>query len=221
MLSGHTGAVHAVVYNPNGQMLASAGADGTVRIREVATGETLVRCEGHRGGALSVAFTGDGTRIVTSGADGTARLWNASTGDLVVGLMERASTSRMVAPPGARWREGAVTVIGHPARVAFSASGQRCAIVGANGAIELFDMTTTLPIVWMEGNDQTIQSLTFTPDGRRLATGDASGTVILWDCRTGLEVLKLQAHTGRVAGLAFSRDGRLLFSAGADRVVRV
>jgi WD40 repeat protein len=135
--------------------------------------------------------------------------------------MERTRTLKLVAPPGAKWRDGAAAVMGYPARIAFSANGERCAIVSSAGLIQVFDMKTVLPIVWMEGHDQTIQSLTFTPDGRRLVTGDVTGTVKIWDCRTGLEVLKLNAHAGRVAGLAFSRDGRLLYSAGADRVIRI
>lgn len=75
LLAGHTETLTAVDFSPDGQILASASRDATVRLWQVNTGELLHVISDHEGPVLAVRFDPNGTRLYTSGADGTVRAW--------------------------------------------------------------------------------------------------------------------------------------------------
>lgn len=75
-LEDHTEEVTAVVFSPDGSLLASSSEDGTIHIRRSDTYEILAVLEGHLGyGVNSIAFTPDGRLLISAGDDGTIRLW--------------------------------------------------------------------------------------------------------------------------------------------------
>lgn len=78
-LEDHTEEVTAVIFNPDGSLLASSSEDGTIHIRRSDTYEILAVLEGHLGyGVNSIAFTPDGQLLISAGDDGTIRLWGIS-----------------------------------------------------------------------------------------------------------------------------------------------
>ncbi len=67
----------AVAFNPDGDLLAIAGADRTVRLWNTATGQPHGQpLTGHTDRVNGVAFSPDGTLLAIAGYDNTARLWN-------------------------------------------------------------------------------------------------------------------------------------------------
>ena len=80
----HSGEVPRAAYSPDGQWVASAGTDRTVRVWRATGRQDLAVLHGHTGGVIGVAFAPDGRRLaslsrqssIVSEGDGTVRVWD-------------------------------------------------------------------------------------------------------------------------------------------------
>lgn len=70
-------------FQPGGGQLATAGADGVVRLWDAATGEPGVVLEGHDAGVQVVAFSPDGSRLASVDDSGLLRVWALDLDDLL------------------------------------------------------------------------------------------------------------------------------------------
>ena len=79
-LSGHRGDVYYVEFSPRGDLLASTGKDGLVRIWNTASWQ-LVRSIKASGTEVNVsAFSPDGKTLATVDDEGKLKLWEIATG---------------------------------------------------------------------------------------------------------------------------------------------
>jgi WD40 repeat protein len=78
--TGHGGRVNCVAVAHDGRLALSGGADGTVRLWEVATGREKWKADAHPGGVLSVAFSAEGRQALSGGADKSVQLWDVGGG---------------------------------------------------------------------------------------------------------------------------------------------
>ena len=77
---GHTGAINASIFSPNNKMVASAGADGTVKIWDINTGQLLRTIMSSHYWVYCLAFSPDGKFLATGSGDNNARLLDVSNG---------------------------------------------------------------------------------------------------------------------------------------------
>lgn len=106
ILGDHEGDVYFAAYSPDGRTLATCGKDGTVRLRDPATGTTR-RILGPVGTELNgISFAPDGNRLAACGDDGAIRVWTLPAGDtpsLILRAHEGAEAVCVLFTPDGRW----------------------------------------------------------------------------------------------------------------------
>jgi WD40 repeat protein/serine/threonine protein kinase len=93
----HPGLIMSVKYSPDGQRLASASRDMTVKIWDSNSGKELVVLKGHNGGVNRVAFSPDGQRLATGGEDSAVKIWDTATGTELASFKGHTANVREVA----------------------------------------------------------------------------------------------------------------------------
>jgi tRNA A-37 threonylcarbamoyl transferase component Bud32 len=159
---------NSVAFGPDGQHVAAACRDKTVKVWDLKTGHVLT-LRGHEKDVYSVAFSPtDGRRLASASLDKTVRVWDLTT-----------RTEIFPPLPG---RE--TQIVGLQQSVAFSPDGCWLAAISQDGSVRVWNATTGQLRHTLPGHEARA-CLAFSPDGRLLASGNAFGIVRIWDAQTG------------------------------------
>lgn len=204
-LLGHdkTSTVRAVVFDPKGHWLASAGDDKRIIYWKIPSGDKWNEWTAPEK-VKALAISPDGKHLASGGEDKNITLWEATTDKKLPLPFEKHNDSIS---------EGGLSF--HPTKPWLASASY-------DNTVRLWD-TTTGKLLYTLPHTNDVANVTFSPDGQQLATS-SDKNVWLWNLEgeTPLPVL-LQGHKNRVLGSHFiTKDGQhYLVSASQDRTLRL
>jgi WD40 repeat protein len=161
VIDAHENAAQAVAYSSSarGQLLATGGADKTVKLWNLDTLDRVRTYRGHRDFVTALAFSPDGKLLASAGLDGPIRIWSTSSSRLVRRLY------------------------GHKASVgglAFSPQGDLLVSAGADGQVRIWDFHSGRTSRTIMGHTGGVKAVSVSPDGQHIASAGDDGIVRLW-----------------------------------------
>lgn len=223
VLRGHTDTVEAVASSPEGNLIATASFDQTIKLWDAATGKELRTFsgeQGHKGQVLSVAFSPKGDQIASGGADNFARVWETGHGFPASRFAAVAAVSgpfaglkyvgEFLSPQDRLTRRlsfastNPIKNLQHPNLVdcvAFDDTGNRLATGCHDGRLRIWDITKATPIKEIEAHVQKtpqqvqhpIYAVVWSPDFKQVFTASFDKSVKLWDVNSGNLVREFKA----------------------------
>ncbi len=156
---GHSSAVDAVVWSPDGTRIASGSWDKTVQVWNAANGSKIYTYRGHSYAVVAVAWSPDSMRIVSGSRDKTVQVWNAVDGSNV--YTYRGHSYAVVA-------------------VAWSPDGMHIASAGEDQTVHVWNATDGSNVYTYRGHSNAVRAVAWSPDGTNIASASVDKTVQVW-----------------------------------------
>jgi len=201
-LVGHHHFIQDMDISSDGAYALTASWDKTLRLWDLASGETETQFRSHTGDVLSVAFSSDNRQVVSGSRDKSIKLWN------VIGVA-KYELGQTTDTPHKDW----VTC------VRFSPNSEEPVIVSAScdWTVKVWNLQRCKLRFNLCGHNARINCVTVSPDGSLCASGGKDGKAILWDLNEGGSLSTLDAGK-EINALEFSPNRYWLCAATGSAV---
>ncbi|KAL6888857.1 hypothetical protein ACP4OV_009883 [Aristida adscensionis] len=189
-IAGHTEAVLAVSFSPDGKCLASGSGDTTVRFWDLNTQTPLFTCKGHKNWVLCIAWSPDGKHLVSGSKSGELILWDPKTG-------------KQLGSPLTGHRKWITAVSWEP--VHLQSPCRRFVSASKDGDARIWDITTRKCVIALTGHTNSVTCVKWGGDGL-IYTGSEDCSIKVWETTQGKLVKTLQGHGHWVNSLALSTE---------------
>lgn len=200
-LENHQDSVLSVSTSADGQLIASASSDQTIKLWSPA-GVLYQTLTGHRDTVWCVSFSPDtdpNRQILASASkDKTLKLWDRN-GQLITTLLGHQDE--------VKW-------------VSFSPDGSLIASASQDQTVKLWNRQTGALVQTLRGHQDSVLSVSFSPDGAIIASSSKDKTIKLWN-RQGQLIDTLTGHQDAVWSVSFSPDGQTLASGSDDYTIKL
>ncbi len=193
-LDKHVGKVLDVEFVPGKNKLVSAGADSTVLLWDIGSGNNVVVAKSkHRVNSVSTSM--DGKWIAGGTANGDVILWDITAGN-----------ASQILPKGNQESSGVYTV-------QFSSNGKYLAAGDLDGTIHIWDISKGTLVYNLGGHNARVHDIAFSPKDDMMATASFDGTVQLWQMSNlNAQPIVLNDHGSWVWTVSFTDDGNTLIT---------
>lgn len=208
VFTDYAGAVTAVAFSPDGQLLAAGTDSGVIYLWRVSDRQLVGFCQGHTSHVWSLTFSPNGQQLLSGSGDATVRLWDVELRQSLHKLAGHAA--------------GVSTVAFHPA-------GSIVASGSLDRMVYLWDVQTGQLLQCLEADGAKVEAVAFSPDGALLATGGHDQVVYVWDWKRGQLLQSLRDHTNLIKVVGFcprplvldGTEHTLLVSGGDEQRLRL
>jgi len=239
-LGEHSDDVEVVSVCPNGELIATASWDKTIKVFETDSNFSWYQSlMGHHSAVTCLDFSRDGEMIISGGKDYRVILWRhveEGTGyyeDTVFGTVHTSPitdviigpTKRMIYSAGADGKIMVYDLVKKRARIIDNKSPVRDICLSTNRRfIYCVDETTLVKqydafgrvVKTFEGHEDYVNAVVYSLNNKYLVTASSDKTAIVWNPLTGDPIHKLEGHDWKVTDLAITPDSRYLLTGSTD-----
>lgn len=166
----HSDTVHALDFSPDGLTLASGAADKTIRLLNIATGQTERTLEGHSHHVLGVSWQDNGRALASASADLSIKVWDVESGQVTR------------------------TITGFPKEITsveFVGTTNQVIAALAHGEVRLIDTSSGAAVRNFAANGDFLFAARVSDDGKKVIAGGQSGMIRVWNFENAAVIAEL------------------------------
>ena len=198
---GHSHIVQDCTLTADCAYALSASWDKTLRLWDVATGETYQRFVGHKSDVMSVDIDKKASMIISGSRDKTIKVWTIKGQCLATLLGHNDWVSQVRVVPNEKADDDSVTIIS----------------AGNDKMVKAWNLNQFQIEADFIGHNSNINTLTASPDGTLIASAGKDGEIMLWNLAAKKAMYTLSAQD-EVFSLAFSPNRYWLAAATATGI---
>ncbi len=220
----HDTTINNVEFSPDGELLATASRDGSVKIWNIETGVEEISFVNFPERVHDIEYSPDGGYMMIglgnagdfpdgsdNPFDGSAYLWD---------LQNRAQSQVYAKHSDWVWAAD----ISPDGSLVASGSGPLslpASLEDLDATARVWDAASGKNVLTLSGHSDTVDSVRFTLDGEYLLSASWDGEIRRWDLNDGGEVARYKVPGARVYMIDLHPDGEHFVSASSDGIIRM